>query len=126
MDEDDKEKQTTAAYPSEMLYVVESIVLNKCESLGSSDPLKPVLVPGKSKKANAIEQTVHVYWHVSVISTDPVDIHTYYVVHIDGVYIVTLSWLSKLDMFTAADCKYLPHIQSGLPTFFNVHVHGGF
>ena len=50
MDEDDKEKQTTASYPSEMLYVVESIVLNKCESLGSSDPLKPVLVPGKSKK----------------------------------------------------------------------------
>ena len=47
MDEDDKEKQA-AAYPSEMLYVVESIILNKCESLGSSDPSKPVLVPGKS------------------------------------------------------------------------------
>ena len=43
-------------------------------------------------------------YHLSF--TDPVDIHTYYVVHIDGVYIVTLSWLSKLDMFTAADCKY--------------------
>lgn len=50
MDEDDKEKPTTAAYPTEMLYVVESIILNKCESLGTSDPLKPVLVPGKSKK----------------------------------------------------------------------------
>jgi hypothetical protein len=38
-------------------------------------------------------------------NADPVDIHTYYVIHVDGVYIVTLSWLSKLDMFTAADCK---------------------
>ena len=37
--------------------------------------------------------------------TDPVDIHTYYVIHTDGVYIITLSWLSKIDMFTAADCK---------------------
>ena len=89
-----------------MLYVMESIVLNKYEvSGGSPDSPKPVLVPGKNVRTIILYIQTCISLRFFTLTTDPVDIHTYYVVHIDGVYIVTLSWLSKLDMFTAGDCK---------------------
>ena len=53
---------------------------------------------------------------------DPVDIHTYYVVHVDGVYIVTLSWLSKLDMFTAADRKSMSSCLKDITDMVQYHI----
>ena len=46
--EDGEEKQSASAYPSEMLYVVESIVLNKCDSSAGAESSKPGLIPGIS------------------------------------------------------------------------------
>ena len=198
---DDGEEKQGPGYPAEMLYVVESIALDVCDSSSVADSARPILHSGESiwpvivhmremgagltcllvgrcdhQRYNVCRGTrqggkcwvayiggawaflpfpsvffsnvldsavyLHVALHVPnsplgrpdhsdwfpplcscnhetlkyfhsdslyIRSVDPVDVHTYYVVHIDGVYIVTLSWLSKLDMFTAADCKLWTH-----------------
>jgi hypothetical protein len=46
--EDDEDKQQQApGYPTEMLYVVETIELTKSESSTSSEAFKLILIPGK-------------------------------------------------------------------------------
>ena len=44
---EDGEEKSSSGYPSEMLYVVESIALSRSESSGNGDSPKPVLVPGE-------------------------------------------------------------------------------
>ena len=44
---DDGEEKQTPGYPAEMLYVVESIALNVCDSSGGADSARPILISGE-------------------------------------------------------------------------------
>ena len=115
---------------SDNLYVVESaqldlqeedasIMLTRGPSLPPSLPLSPSLppslplFPSLSLRIHYSRSYTHSLCMFLSLSTDPVLPYRYFTSHGDGVHMITLPWLNRVDQFTTTNST-----QTNLPTMY--------